>query len=237
MPRMARVVIPGIPHHITQRGVRSMKVFFSDQDRYEYLQLLRQQGSLHGLHFASYVLMDNHTHLIAIPDREDSLRRAVGEAHRRYTLGINRRLEKKGFLFQGRPFSCPMDEGYFRTALRYVERNPVRAKIVSQPWEYPWSSARYHTGFLSTDPLIDVDCHSVLGVNYEEWREFLQTDSQDVESLQKKTKTGRPCGNKSFVDGLERITGRILHPRPTRQRKSKEFDKRNGIVSPYSSYG
>jgi putative transposase len=237
MPRMARIVVPGIPHHITQRGVRSMRVFSNDQDRLEYLQLLHRQGSIHGLHFASYVLMDNHVHLIAIPDREDSLRKAVGEAHRRYTLGINRRLEKKGYFFQGRPFSCPMDEDYFRTALRYVERNPVRAKIVLQPWEYAWSSAGYHTGFKSTDPLIDYDCHSVLGINMEEWQKFLQSDSPEMESIQKKTKTGRPCGSKSFVDDLERITGRILHPRPTRKRKSKDFDNRNGIVSPYSAYG
>lgn len=237
MPRMARVVVPGIPHHITQRGVRSMRVFFSDQDRIEYLQLLRKQGSIHGLHFASYTLMDNHIHLIAIPDREDSLRKAVGEAHRRYTLGINQRLEKKGFFFQGRPFSCPMDDDYFRTALRYVERNPVRSNMVSQPWKYPWSSARYHAGFQPTDPLVDFDCHSVLGLNKEEWREFLRSDSPNMESLQNKTKTGRPCGSKSFVDQLERITGRILHTRPTRQRKSEDLNRRDGIVSPYSAYG
>lgn len=233
MPRMARVVVPGIPHHIIQRGVRSMKVFYSDQDHYEYLDLLRRQGSIHGLHFASYVLMDNHIHLIAIPEREDSLRRAVGEAHRRYTLGINQWLEKKGYLFQGRPFSCPMDEEYFRKALRYVERNPVRAKMVSQPWEYPWSSAGFHAGLCPTDPLIDFDCHSVLGLNKQEWQEFLQSDSSEIEFLQQRTKTGRPCGSKSFVDRLERITGRSLHPRRPGRKKSKG----TGIVSPSSSYG
>jgi len=237
MPRIARVVVPGVPHHITQRGVRSMRIFYSDQDRYEYLQLLRRQGIIHGLHFASYVLMDNHVHLIAIPDREDSFRRAVGEAHRTYTLGINRRFEKKGYLFQGRPFSCPMDLDYFRTALRYVERNPVRAKITSQPWDYPWSSARYHAGYTSTDPLVDFDCHSFLGLGKEEWREFLQSDPNDMDFLQKKTKTGRPCGSISFVQQMERITGRILRTHPPGRRKSKDSIERNGIMSPYSAYG
>jgi putative transposase len=212
MPRMARVVIPGVPHHITQRGVRSMKIFFTHQDRYEYLQLLHEHGVIHGLHFASYVLMDNHVHLIAIPDREDSLRKAVGEAHRRYTLSINRRFDKKGYLFQGRPFSCPMDEDYLRIALRYIERNPVRAGIVLEPWEYFWSSTRYHVGIEVNNLLIDYDCHSVLRISKEEWRNFLMTDSTEMESLRKRTKTGRPCGSKSFIDKLEQITGRKLHP-------------------------
>ncbi len=212
MSRIARVVVPGIPHHITQRGVRSMRIFFSHQDRYEYLELLHEQGTNNGLHFASYVLMDNHVHLVAVPDREDSLRKAVGEAHRRYTLGINRRSEKKGYLFQGRPFSCPMDENYFCTAVRYIERNPVRAGMVLQPWEYYWSSARYHVGLETKNPLVDFDCHSALGISKEEWKDFLLTDSSGMESLRKKTKTGRPCGSINFIDQLEEITGRILHP-------------------------
>jgi putative transposase len=219
MPRIARVVVPGIPHHITQRGVRSMRIFFNQQDRYEYLVLLHDQGAYHGLHFASYVLMDNHVHLVAIPDREDSLRKAVGEAHRRYTLGINQRFEKKGYLFQGRPFSCPMDIDYFCRAVRYIEGNPVRARMVLLPWEYYWSSARYHVGLEATNPLVDFDCHSALGINKEEWKNFLETDYPGVESLRKRTKTGRPCGSKNFIDQIEKITGRIFHPKRRGRKK------------------
>jgi putative transposase len=220
MPRMARVVVPGIPHHITQRGVRSMRIFFSSQDRIEYLQLLHDQSVIHGLHYASYVLMDNHVHLIAIPESEDSLRKAIGEANRLYTRNINRRLGKKGYFFQGRPFSCPMDDEYFRTALRYVERNPVRAKIVAKPWEYKWSSAGFHAGIHSKDPLVDYDCHTVLGLNKQQWREFLKADSNEMNILQVMTRTGRPCGSKSFVDKLEKITGRILQPNRSGRRKT-----------------
>ena len=196
-----------------------MNIFFSDLDRKNYLELLHFQGSKYGLHYASYVLMDNHVHLIVIPDREDSLRKAVGEAHRLYTVGINRRLDKKGYLFQGRPFSCPMDEEYFYAALRYVERNPVRAKIVEQAWEYRWSGACLHVGLAERDPIIDFDCHSLLGLEREQWREFLEVDSTGMHSLEINTKTGRPCGTKSFIDHLEAITGRVLRPK-RRGRKS-----------------
>jgi putative transposase len=235
MPRIARVVVPGIPHHIIQRGVRSMNIFFNDEDRQNYLHLLHLQGSIHGLHYATYVLMDNHVHLVAIPENEESLRKAIGETHRLYTLGINRRLDKRGYLFQGRPFSCPMDEEYFFTAVRYVERNPVRAKIVKQPWEYFWSGARFHLGLTNTDPIVDVDCHSALGLNKEQWREFLRVDSPETHLLQVNTRTGRPCGTRGFIDELERRTGRILNPYRPGRKKRKTSGK--SIVSPYSSYG
>jgi REP-associated tyrosine transposase len=145
MARLARVVVPGIPHHITQRGVRSVRIIFSDQDRTDYLQLLGHYSEIYGLHLASYTLMDNF-HLIGIPDREESIRKGVGTAHWYYTRGINFRQGKRGYLFQGRPFSSPLDDDHFLAALGYVERNPVRAKMVAQAWQYEWSSARYHVG-------------------------------------------------------------------------------------------
>jgi putative transposase len=213
MGRMARVVVPGVPHHITQRGVRSMRIFFAPEDRIEYLQLLHDQSQSHGLHYASYTLMDNHIHLIAIPEREDSLRKAIGEAHRLYTRGINLRMRKRGYLFQGRPFSCPLDDEHFSAALRYVERNPARAKMVALPWDYPWSGAPYHVGLMDTDPLIDVDCLALCHLSPKEWRQFLLADPPEMGIIQKRTQTGRPCGSKAFIEQLEALTGRILHPR------------------------
>lgn len=213
MARMARVVVPGVPHHVTQRGVRSMRIFFSPEDRLEYLRLLRQQSLIHGLHFATYGLMDNHVHHIVIPEREDSLRKTFGEAHRLYTRGINFRTGKRGYLFQGRFFSCPLDEDHYFAALRYVERNPVRAGLVEKPWDYLWSGAQYHVGQVKTDPLIDIDVLERWHINPQEWRQWLQTDPAEMGSIKKKTRTGRPCGSKAFVDRLEQITGRSLHPR------------------------
>ncbi|MGD0310601.1 MAG: transposase, partial [Acidobacteriota bacterium] len=165
------------------------------------------------MHFASYTLMDNHAHLVVIPDREGSLRKAIGETHRLYTRGINFRMGKPGYLFQGRPLACPLDEDHFFAALRYVERNPTRAGIVAQPWDYLWSEAQYHVGLVATDPLIDVDVLEHWRFSPEQWRQLLHTDPHEMVALQKTTRTGRPCGSKALVDRLEEITGRILHPR------------------------
>jgi len=89
MGRLARVVLPGVVHHITQRGVRSMDIFFEDEDRKIYISLLKDQGDRVGLKYISYCLMTNHIHLLVIPSVEDSLRRGIGEAHRLYTRHIN----------------------------------------------------------------------------------------------------------------------------------------------------
>jgi len=209
---MPRVVIPGVPHHITQRGVRSLPIFFDADDRPLYLELMRHHAARQGLHFATYCLMDNHVHLVAIPEREDSLQRAIGEAHRLYTLEVNLRMGTKGYLFQGRPFSCPLDDSHYLAALRYVERNPVRAGIVSQAWEYPWSGARFHLGLTPDDPLIDQDALTHFGCTPEDWHRLLQTELDEIQSLRERTRSGRPCGSDAFIADLETLTGRILCP-------------------------
>ena len=128
MARLARVGLPGVVHHVTQRGVRSMDIFFEDEDRKVYLSLLKEQGERVGVKFISYCLMTNHIHLLVIPLEADSLRKGIGEAHRLYTRYINFNVNTRGHLFQGRFFSCPLDTPHFLAAARYVERNPVRAK-------------------------------------------------------------------------------------------------------------
>lgn len=213
MPRIARVVIPGVPHHITQRGVRSLPVFFGSADRRAYLRLLAEQGQLHGVRFLAYCLMGNHVHLVAVPSAETSLARAVGEAHRRYTRWVNLRQDVRGYLFQGRFFSCPLDEVHLLTAVHYIEHNPVRAEMVRRPWDYAWSSARFHVRRRATDEL--VEDRSLMGL-VSDWREYLNTDrgSDQVERLRSRTRTGRPCGGGAFVKRAERLTGRKLTPNP-----------------------
>ena len=143
MPRLARVVLPELPHHVIQRGVRSMPVFASDHDRQKYLSLLKEFGARHGVQFWAWCLMTNHVHLVVVPKHDTSLARAIGEAHRRYTLALNVREGVRGHLFQERFHSFPIQtDRHLIAVVRYVERNPVRAGLARQAADYPWSSAR-----------------------------------------------------------------------------------------------
>ena len=136
--------MPDIPHHITQRGNRRQATFFEDNDYREYINLLSEWCATCRVDIWAYCLMPNHVHLIAVPSSEDGLRRALGETHRRYTRLINFREGWRGHLWQGRFTSFPMDEKYLLCAARYVELNPVRAKLVDKPADYKWSSALAH---------------------------------------------------------------------------------------------
>ena len=142
MARLARLVIPGMPHHITQRGNRRQQTFFNEGDYAAYLELMAEWCREEGVEIWSYCLMPNHIHLIAVPSSEDGLRRAIGEAHRRYTRRINFREKWRGYLWQGRFASFVMDEPYLVAAARYVELNPVRARLAVCADAWRWSSAR-----------------------------------------------------------------------------------------------
>ena len=145
MPRRPRVVIPGVPHHITQRGNNRQPVFFSPDDRLFYLDLLSRHARRSGVHILGYCLMTNHVHLIAVPERDASLARALRHAHSEYSLALNRSARRSGHVWQNRYFSCPMSADRLLSALRYVELNPVRAGMVGAAWNWRWSSARAHT--------------------------------------------------------------------------------------------
>ena len=131
MARLARLVIPGLPHHVTQRGNRRQQTFFNDGDYAAYMELMADWRREEGLEIWGYCLMPNHVHLIAVPATEQGLRRAVGEAHRRYTRRVNFREKWRGYLWQGRVASFIMDEPYLLAAAQYVELNPVRAGLVA----------------------------------------------------------------------------------------------------------
>jgi len=184
-----------------------MDVFFSDDDRHAYLDLLSEQGKRFGVHYLAWCLMTNHVHLIAIPEQESSLARGIGEAHRRYTRRINFRQGWRGYLFQGRFHSFPLDGNYLLAAVRYVLRNPVRAGRVDQPWDYPWSAARWLAGFVSEDPLVSP---SEMLDDIVDWPTFLLEDAESLSEIRKHTRTGRPLGREGFIEQLEHLTGRSL---------------------------
>lgn len=132
MARLARIVNPGYPHHVYQRGNRRQDVFFSDSDKMAYLGMIRKQAERYGLKVWAYCLMDNHVHFVAVSKETESLARVFGEAHRRYTRMINFRMGWRGYLWQGRFGSFPVDTKYLYNLVRYVERNPVRARMVGR---------------------------------------------------------------------------------------------------------
>jgi len=210
MARISRVVVPGLPHHVVQRGVRRMDVFFSDADRWEYLKQLAELGQRCGVSYLAWCLMTNHVHLIAIPAEEDSLARGIGEAHRRYTRYINFREGWRGYLFQGRFHSFPLEDTYLLAAVRYVLTNPVRAGIVDKPWDYPWSSARWFVGQVEYDPLA---VQSEMLVDITDRRSFLLREEDSLSEFRKHASTGRPLGSDSFLEHLEQQTGRVLRRR------------------------
>jgi len=206
MARLPRIVLPNHPHHVTQRGVRSMDIFHSDEDRVEYLTFLKESAEKKGLKFLSYCLMNNHVHFIVIPSEPDSLAKGIGEAHRLYTRYKNSKAGVRGHLFQDRFFSCTLSESHFYSAIRYVERNPVKASIVKNAWDYEWSSAKFFTGERSKDKLVDKHPFTA---EITDWKNFLSIDGQD-DLLISSTKTGRPCGDECFVDMLELELGRKI---------------------------
>ncbi len=146
MARIARVVIPEVAHHITQRGVRRINIFDDAKDKKSYIEILSQLSIEEQLEIHAYCLMDNHVHLLVVPKKEDSLRKVIGETHRLYTRMINFRKNVRGHLFQERFFSCPLDESHYVATASYIERNPVRAKMCDKAWDYDFSSAKYRVG-------------------------------------------------------------------------------------------
>jgi putative transposase len=206
MGRIARVVMPGYPHHVIQRGNRNQRVFFSDADKLLYLRLLRRCVMRAGVSLWAYCLMDNHVHFIAVPRDADCLARGIGDLHRNYTNIINVRNDWRGYLWQGRFLSFPLDERYLYAAVRYVERNPVRAGIVQNAENYLWSSARAHVNKTPDNLLSDFHLNNEIA----DWRSFLRIPDENEEVMLKHSKTGRPLGDNSFVEKAENITGRYL---------------------------
>ena len=146
MVRHARIVLPGVAHHVTQRGNDRQDIFFGDGDRRQYLAYLRESAQREGVELSAYCLMTNHVHLVVTPEREDSLARALGRTHLLYAQYVFKAQGRSGHLWQSRFYSCALDEAHAHNAAAYVELNPVRAAMVSAPWEYAWSSAAGHCG-------------------------------------------------------------------------------------------
>lgn len=207
MGRIARIVVIDTPHHITQRGNHQQDIFIDDQDRIKYLSWIQEYSAKHGLSILSYCLMNNHVHFIAIPRKHDSFSKVFGIAHTRYSQYFNKKTGLSGHLWQGRFYSCVLDELHTMAAARYVERNPVRAGLVKKPWEWNWSSSPQYVNNLSDkNSIIKLyDILKLINTSPEQWKKFINMDDDknEIEAIKKHTEAGRPLGNKNFIERLE----------------------------------
>jgi putative transposase len=209
MARLARVVIPGLPHHVTQRGNGRRQTFFQDADYALYIDLFAQAAERAHCQVWAYCLMPNHVHAIIVPEDADGLRRTFGDLHRRYTGYINARARQTGHLWQGRFGSVVMDERHLYRALRYVSLNPVRARLVRQASDWRWSSVQAHLAG-KDDALVTVapalervgDFAAFMAQDFEEAAEYA--------ALRKAETIGRPVGSSDWIADLEARTGRVL---------------------------
>ncbi|MDO8127751.1 MAG: transposase [Candidatus Brocadiales bacterium] len=213
MPRIARAVTVGYPHHITQRGNYRQAVFESDEDYNRYLEWLRLYSKKYSLKIWAYCLMGNHVHFIAVPMGTDSLAKTFNTLHMRYSQYFNMRNKATGHLWQGRFYSCVLDEKHLYSGIRYVENNPVRARIVRKAEEYKWSSAQGHVK-KKTDQVLSEGCYMVEKI--KDWSAYLMEKEETslVDAIRQNTKTGRPCGDNVFMRRVEAVLGRKLAALP-----------------------
>ena len=212
MPRQSRTVFAGLPHHITQRGNRRGDVFFTDEDRVTYLTWLGEYCQAHKVEIVAYCLMTNHIHLVAVPATDDGLVRVLRPLHMRYAQRINRAQGWSGHLWQGRYFSSALDDAYLWAAVRYVERNPVRAGIERRAEAYRWSSAAAHCG-RRPDALLDPQSRwSKRFSAIDDWSAWLAQGDEESEMtmLRRNVDKGLPCGTDRFIEKLGQAAGREL---------------------------
>jgi putative transposase len=210
MARLARLVVPGLPHHVTQRGNGRAQTFFGDADYALYRDLLAQACREANVDVWAWVLMPNHVHLVLAPRDEDGLRRALAPAHRRYAGHIHARQQRTGHFWQGRFGAVVMDEAHLCAALAYIAQNPVRARLVQHATDWRWSSVHAHLsgqpdGLTTLEPVRD---------RYPRFADLLDTDADPTafERLRRAETIGRPLGDEAFITALETQTQRLLRP-------------------------
>ena len=233
MARLARIVVPGVPHHVTQRGNRRERTFFEDADYKRYRTMLGEAARRARAQVWAYCLMPNHVHLIVVPDDEDGLRKTFADAHRRYTGLINARHRWTGHLWQGRFGAVAMDEAHLAAAVRYVALNPVRAGLVKRAEDWEWSSVRAHLagkddGLVTVGPVVE---------RYGDFASLLdsgdgETDNEAWTALRRAETTGRPVGGARWLAELERSTGLKLAPQKRGRRPSKDQAREISKLSP-----
>lgn len=209
MARLSRVVVPGLPHHVTQRGNGRAQTFFDDADYALYRDLLGEACRAADVALWAWVLMPNHVHLILVPSDSDGIRRALAPLHRRYAGHIHARMKRTGHFWQGR-FGCvAMDEDHLKAALRYVALNPVRARLAARASDWRWSSVHAQLGqddgITETLPIRE---------RFPDFAALLAAGEDEAMSmrLRRAETIGRPIGDAAFLRRLEVENGRSFIP-------------------------
>lgn len=212
MPRTARLAVPNLAHHVTHRGNRRGAVFFDDEDRRVYLRWLAEAAERFELELWAYCLMTNHIHLLVLSPTAAALGRALGLLQGRYAQRINRQRKWSGHLWANRFFSHPIEGGSLPVVARYIERNPVRAGMVEQAEDYPWSSARSHCGLAGRGVLSP---RSPLPDCIPDWCAWLRRVDEPAENrLRECSRASLPLGSERFCAQIEQLLGRKILPRP-----------------------
>jgi len=212
MPRIARVVAIDLPHHITQRGNYRQQIFEDSRDYQKYLSFLQAESLKYKVDMLAYCLMPNHVHFIAIPRLSESLGNLFKYVNMKYSQYFNKKRGQRGHLFQGRFFSSIMDERYTLACARYIERNPLRAKMVKNAWAWEWSSAKSHCAMKKEDGLAVKKLFTYIDFPQLQWRDFINQEDnpQEVATIKKQTMRGRPIANVNFIEKLEKRIKKVL---------------------------
>jgi putative transposase len=229
MARLARVIAAGVPHHVTQRGNAQRSILQNDIDRKVYLDLLQQGMQLHLVELIGYCLMSNHVHIIAIPPKTDALARTLKDTHGRFAAYWNAAHQSTGHVWQGRFYSCPLDEVHLWEALRYTELNPVRASLVQTAKDWNWSSATAHCCPATEGTWIAMQTWRSRW-SYATWTDFLhagQTQSK-LAAIRHNTHTGRPLGSADFISAMEKQTKRRLTLQKPGPKKRADLREKQG---------
>lgn len=215
MPRRARLLVPGVPLHLIQRGNNRSACFYAEEDYLFYLDNLKLQAELHGCAVHAWCLMTNHVHLLVTPSKPESASLMMKGLGQRFVQYINRTYDRSGTLWEGRFRSCLLqEEDYVLACYRYIEMNPVRAGMVEHPAEYRWSSygANAHglpSAIIEANPL-----YTQLGetddLRASAYRELFryQLDPGLVDQIRSATNGNYALGNARFASEVEQALGR-----------------------------
>ncbi len=197
MPRKGRVVIPHQAHHVTQRGNNRQNVFETEEDFSAYCFFMNKYAFVYKVHILAYCLMNNHVHFVAEPEERQSLAGLFRTVHMRYAQYKNYKESMSGHLWQGRFFSCVLGQSHLYNTIRYVEQNPVRAHMVARPWDYAWSSARFHVRQFSKK-YIKIKNTTIVDKN--KWKTYLMNSDPAIDAeIRRKTLKGKALADQAFI--------------------------------------